>query len=77
MTVGQGSLNFGPKDVTAAKDDTITFTFYPRNHSVAQSSFDKPCAPIDNAVFSGFIPVEGSGPGVSSSFSVVHYYYQT
>lgn len=64
VAVGKDGVVFTPHNVTAAKGDNVIFTFYPQNHSVAQSSFEKPCAPIDNAIFSGFHPVT-TGKGVS------------
>lgn len=55
VTVGKGGgLNFDPDTLKADKGDTIEFSFYPRNHSVAESTFDKPCQPLDNGIFSGF-----------------------
>ncbi|MCJ1430311.1 hypothetical protein MMC29_008228 [Sticta canariensis] len=49
-----GKLVFVPDHITAAKGDTIEFTFYPHNHSVAQSTFDKPCQALEKGIFSGF-----------------------
>ncbi|KAL2432883.1 hypothetical protein ABEF95_004124 [Exophiala dermatitidis] len=54
VVVGPG-LKFTPDTVTAAKGDWIEFTFG-SGHSVAQSTFDKPCVPLGNGagVYSGF-----------------------
>ncbi|KAL2432853.1 hypothetical protein ABEF95_015549 [Exophiala dermatitidis] len=54
VMVGPG-LKFTPDTVTAAKGDWIEFTFG-SGHSVAQSTFDKPCVPLSNGagVYSGF-----------------------
>lgn len=63
VDVGDGSLNFSPDTVTAEVGDTINFHFYPRNHSVVQSSFNAPCVPLSGsssdkpAIYSGFMPV--------------------
>ncbi|KAH7408551.1 Cupredoxin [Phaeosphaeria sp. MPI-PUGE-AT-0046c] len=51
-----GALVFVPETVTAAEGDTVTFRFWPKNHSVAQSTFAQPCAPMNNGFWSGFVP---------------------
>jgi plastocyanin len=51
-----GGLVFVPETVTAAEGDTVTFRFWPKNHSVAQSTFAKPCEPMNNGFFSGYVP---------------------
>lgn len=58
VVVGNGSLTFQPNSIKAAKGDTVTFKFWPKNHSVVQGSFAKPCEPLaDNKGFwSGFVP---------------------
>ncbi|KAI9782147.1 MAG: hypothetical protein M1816_001981 [Peltula sp. TS41687] len=61
-----GGLIFSPDNIKAAKGDMVQFQFYPRNHSVVQSTFDKPCEPLANnqagaqGFFSGFMPVNQS-----------------
>ena len=65
----EGALIFEPDIVIASLKDVINFHFYPINHSVAQSSFEKPCEPLAGGVgqlpiFSGFLPVK-SGESVS------------
>lgn len=63
VQVGEGGLKFTPDNITGAKEgDTLEFHFYPKNHSVVSSTFDKPCVPNKDAIFSGFVPVE-SGEG--------------
>ncbi|KAI9655699.1 MAG: hypothetical protein M1829_000611 [Trizodia sp. TS-e1964] len=58
-----GDLKFEPNDLKALTGDMVQFQFYPKNHSVVQSTFDQPCQPIQNNVpsspgfFSGFMPV--------------------
>ena len=66
---GEGALIFEPDTVIASVGDLVNFYFYPINHSVAQSSFEKPCQPLSGGVghapiFSGFFPVK-SGESVS------------
>jgi plastocyanin len=65
----EGALIFEPDAVIASLKDVINFHFYPINHSVAQSSFEKPCEPLAGGVgqlpiFSGFLPIK-SGESVS------------
>ncbi|KIX07837.1 uncharacterized protein Z518_02491 [Rhinocladiella mackenziei CBS 650.93] len=54
VQVGPG-LSFTPDTVTAAEGDWVEFTFG-SGHSVAQSSFDAPCVPLEGGagVYSGF-----------------------
>lgn len=51
-----GGLVFVPDSLTAAEGDTVTFRFWPKNHSVAQSTFAQPCSPMNNGFWSGFVP---------------------
>ncbi|EOA85210.1 uncharacterized protein SETTUDRAFT_81904, partial [Exserohilum turcica Et28A] len=62
-----GSLAFYPNNVQAEPGDMVQFQFHPKNHSVVQATFDKPCTPIQNvmpnmttAFFSGFMPTNAS-----------------
>ena len=58
VTVGaNGQLGFSPNTITAAVGSSIEFIFSPPTHSVAQSSFDSPCAPFANGTsfYSGFV----------------------
>lgn len=60
-----GTLAFSPPAVYAAVGDIVTFTFWPKNHSVTQVTFSEPCArPAGRAgIDSGFVPVDAPGPG--------------
>ncbi|KAF1914607.1 Cupredoxin [Ampelomyces quisqualis] len=69
VTVGgpNGSLIFSPSNVKAQAGDLVQFQFHAKNHSVAQSTFNEPCVPIQNvmanktdAFFSGFMPTNAS-----------------
>jgi len=51
-----GELVFKPDSITAAQGDTVSFHFWPKNHSIAQAAFNSPCAPMDNGFWSGFVP---------------------
>ena len=63
ITVGaDAKLLFNPQTVTANVGDTLTFSYFPKNHSVVQSSFADPCHPLDGGFFSGFQPLS-AGPG--------------
>lgn len=61
ITVGNaaGEPVFEPKTLKAAVGDMVQFQFYPSNHSVVMSAFDRPCAPADgdDAFYSGYMPV--------------------
>lgn len=48
------TLRFVPDNVIAAKGDMIEVIFFPKNHTITQSSFDKPCEPLKGGVSSGF-----------------------
>lgn len=51
-----GELVFKPDSITAAEGDTVTFRFWPKNHSIAQAAFNSPCAPMKDGFWSGFVP---------------------
>ena len=51
-----GELVFKPDSIKAAEGDTVTFKFWPKNHSVAQGAFGSPCSPMNNGMWSGFVP---------------------
>jgi len=51
-----GALVFMPDTLTAKEGDSVTFRFWPKNHSVAQSTFAQPCSPMNNGAWSGFVP---------------------
>jgi plastocyanin len=58
VVAGLAGLHFDPDNVVANIGDIVEYHYLPKNHSVVQSSFDKPCVPInDYAIFSGFVPV--------------------
>ncbi|KAL8641429.1 MAG: hypothetical protein Q9228_001748 [Teloschistes exilis] len=62
----KGELVFEPKNMQAAPGSMVQFHFYPKNHSVVQSTFDQPCQPVKNNMpstmgfFSGFMPVKAN-----------------
>ncbi|KAM7203460.1 hypothetical protein V8F20_004054 [Naviculisporaceae sp. PSN 640] len=59
-------LTFTPNNITELPGTLVSFSFNPRNHSVVQSSFDKPCQPLESGGFSsGFIPTAVSPSGAT------------
>jgi plastocyanin len=65
VIAGLAGLHFDPNNVVANVGDIVEYHYLPKNHSVAQSSFQNPCVPINNnAIFSGFFPTT-SGQNVS------------
>lgn len=63
-------LTFEPAEITAEEGDTVTFKFWPKNHSVAQSSFDAPCEPIENSFWSGFVPTSDTENAAEDQFVI-------
>lgn len=68
VDVGNGGLVFSPDTITAEKGDSIVFTFYPDSHTVAESTFDKPCNYKSGGIFSGSGFSTSNGPSVRFSF---------
>lgn len=64
-----GDLLYNPNNLTAAEGDTVTFHFWPKNHSVVQASFDKPCQPMANGFYSGFVPTSDTSALASTTFT--------
>ncbi|KAH9979701.1 hypothetical protein BJV74DRAFT_121937 [Russula compacta] len=59
ITVGNdtGGTIYNPTNINAMIGDIVSFTFHPKNHSVTESSFAKPCTPLADGFDSGFHPV--------------------
>ncbi|KAI0034497.1 Cupredoxin, partial [Vararia minispora EC-137] len=64
VMVGMSGLTFTPPSITAAAGDTVTFIFYPKNHTVTQSTFAAPCTKMANGIASGFQPVQAGAANV-------------
>jgi plastocyanin len=64
VAVGPG-LTFDPESLQAEVGDEVEFQFYSGSHSVGQSSFDNPCAPLSDSSFYTGIIDGGSTPAVS------------
>jgi plastocyanin len=71
VTVGaNGALAFSPNAITAAVGTAVQFSFFPKNHSVIQSSFANPCHPLaGGGFFSTFVPTTASPSG--TTFTIV------
>ncbi|KAG9237201.1 Cupredoxin [Amylocarpus encephaloides] len=69
VTVGQGGLVYTPSEIKAAVGDEVEFSFFPKNHTVSQASFAKPCEPLEGGFFSGFVPTPAPGPS-STTFTI-------
>jgi len=70
VKVGNGATAFDPTSVNASTGDTVTFVFYPKNHTVTQSTFAAPCQSMSGGVDSGFQPVAANASNVPT-FSVM------
>ncbi|KAK5945819.1 hypothetical protein PMZ80_003027 [Knufia obscura] len=67
VTVGDtnGSLKFFPENVKAEVGSVVQFQFYPKNHTITESTFAEPCKPMPANMStperpgqkSGFVPV--------------------
>lgn len=64
-----GNLIFKPDNIEAAQGDMIMFKFWPKNHSVVQASFDKPCEPMDGGFYSGFVPTSDANAAAPMMFT--------
>ncbi|KAI1117502.1 Cupredoxin [Nemania sp. NC0429] len=53
---GSAGLAYSPSEIKAAVGDMVIFTFMSQNHTVTQSSFDKPCDPLAGGMNSNFVP---------------------
>ena len=69
--MGDGGLKFSPENVKAQVGDQLEFHFYPKAHSVSQSSFAAPCTQLEGGFNSGFVPISDDSEAKSSTFTVV------
>ncbi|KAF2634635.1 Cupredoxin, partial [Massarina eburnea CBS 473.64] len=72
VVVGNGTNTFEPNNVKAAVGDTVTFKFWPKNHSVAQATFAKPCEPMNNGFWSGYIPSTAKAASETFMYTVTN-----
>lgn len=66
IDVGKDGLQYSAPSVKAAVGDELEFHYYPKNHTVTQSSFDKPCQPLAGGFHSGFVPTQPDAAGLST-----------
>ncbi|KAF1811140.1 hypothetical protein P152DRAFT_80313 [Eremomyces bilateralis CBS 781.70] len=65
------NLAFTPPSIQAAPGDIVRFEFLQTNHTVTQSTFAQPCAPMPGGKDSGFLPnPDGTTPGPTFDFTV-------
>jgi len=69
VKVGADGLTYTPSNIIADVGTQIEFDFFPKNHTVTQSSFKDPCHPLSGGgFFSGFVPT-GDSPS-STTFTI-------
>jgi plastocyanin len=80
VTVGaaNGSLTYSPSKINAEVGSMIQFQFMPKNHTITQSNFDKPCEPLAMhsnvaGIFSGFMPVAADATSIPTYTIVVNH----
>ncbi|KAI2467128.1 hypothetical protein F4781DRAFT_323775 [Annulohypoxylon bovei var. microspora] len=60
-----GNLVFNPNNVTELVGTVLEYEYNPQNHSIVQSSFDKPCQPLDGGFAAPFFPTQQTPSGVT------------
>jgi plastocyanin len=65
-----GTLAFSPEAISAQAGDQVVFNFYPKNHSVTQSSFAGPCSFKEGGFDSGFMPVAANVTETIPTYSI-------
>ncbi|KAJ4363555.1 hypothetical protein N0V83_009851 [Neocucurbitaria cava] len=69
VSTKSGDLIFKPDSIKAAEGDTVTFKFWPKNHSIAQAAFASPCQPMANGFWSGFVPTTDTAAVANTTFT--------
>lgn len=71
VKVGADGLTYTPSNIVADVGTQIEFEFFPKNHTVTQSSFKDPCHPLSSGgFFSGFVPTALSPSNTSFTITV-------
>jgi plastocyanin len=65
--VGGDKLVYSPEEIWAKAGDKVWFMFLKKNHTVTQSTFDKPCVKMQGGEDSGFMPSQASMQDMSSA----------
>lgn len=63
-------LGYFPESIVAAQGDVVQFVFMQKNHTVTQSTFEKPCNKKEGGLDSGFMPNPEGKPGVTWNMTV-------
>jgi len=72
VAVGQSGLTFVPSSVTAAEGDVVVFSFYPKNHTVTQSTFAAPCTALAGGADSEFVGVASADTPTVWNYTVAN-----
>jgi len=71
VKVGADGLTYTPSNIIAEVGTQIEFDFFPKNHTVTQSSFKDPCHPLSSGgFFSGFVPTKDSPSSTTFTITV-------
>jgi len=71
VSVGKDGLTYTPSNIIAEVGTLIEFDFFPKNHTVTQSSFKDPCHPLSTGgFFSDFVPTMASPSGTTFTITV-------
>jgi plastocyanin len=65
-----GELRYSPEAISAQPGDQVVFSFYPKNHTVSQSSFANPCGKAEGGFSSGFMPVPANQSDNFPTFTI-------
>lgn len=67
VMVGAGGLLYSPESIYAKTGDIVHFKFLAKNHTVTQSTFDKPCLKMEGGDDSDFQPSKATVEDQSSA----------
>ena len=67
VMVGAGGLVYSPESIYAKTGDVVHFKFLAKNHTVTQSTFDKPCVKMQGGEDSDFQPSKATVEDPSSA----------
>jgi len=72
VSVGKDGLTYTPSNIIAEVGTLIEFDFFPKNHTVTQSSFKDPCHPLSTGgFFSGFVPTNATPSDTTFTITVM------
>ncbi|KAG6852541.1 hypothetical protein C0991_011057 [Blastosporella zonata] len=67
ISVGVDGLTYTPANISASIGDTVTFEFYPANHTATQSSFLNPCQALSETSTTGQVGFKSDFMPVSAN----------